>query len=120
MDGVGAYAEKSGSGKDVLRCPTVVTKEPKGYGYAFNSQLAGKPLSKIANKAQTRAVYDSDNLKRNASDPVTSLPVPARHRNRPLRRGNSTVNIMGYADGHAKAIGGGQPSSTPGADSSQP
>ncbi len=106
MDATSTYADNGGTKeKQVFRCPTVLVANPAGFGYAYNTKLAGRPLAKIANTAQSQTLYDSTNLERNASDAVTSLPSPGRHRGRrfPPRR-NSGFNIMGYADGHAKAV----------------
>ncbi len=106
MDGAGPYIDRSGANKEatVYQCPTVLVAEPGGFGYAFNRKVAGKALSKLPGPALTQLVYDSTNLKRNASDPVASLPAPGRHRTGGMRRVTLLVNIMGYADGHAKAV----------------
>jgi len=73
------------------QCPTVVATNPNGYGYAFNSAVAGSPLSSITAPATTLMIYDSSNLARNAVDALTSLPNPGRH---------SGLNNVCYADGH--------------------
>jgi hypothetical protein len=105
MDAAAPYAQKSGAGeKAVLRCPTALAANPAAFGYAYSANLAGKQLSKIANTPLAPAVYDSSNLARNAADPVTSLPNPARHRARRIRPGGGHVNMMGYLDGHAGPI----------------
>ena len=71
-------------------CPSV----PKGsYGYAFNAALSGKREPK--DPAKTPLMYDSLNPIRNASDLVTSLPVPGRHKGK---------NTIAYADGAAKRV----------------
>ena len=71
-------------------CPSV----PKGaYGYAFNGALSlAKPPK---DPAKTPLVYDSVNPIRNASDRVTSLPLPGRH---------GGGNSIAYADGHARRV----------------
>ena len=72
-------------------CPSV----PKGaYGYAFNAALSRAKPPK--DPAKTPLVYDSVSPIRNASDPVTSLPLPGRHGGK---------NTIAYADGAAKRIG---------------
>jgi len=121
MDASAAYSEtSSGGNKAVFQCPTVQVKQPSGFGYAFNTKYAGKPFSKIAAPAVAQLVYDSSNLARNASDAVTSLPNPARHHGRRFRPGARTFNIMGYVDGHAKAVSGqGGTVSAPGLDTNQ-
>jgi hypothetical protein len=89
MDGLGPYIHQEA----VFRCPSVRASGPAAYGYAFNSALASQKRSKLPRPASVRALYDSSNLARNASDPGTSLPNPPRH----LR------NVIGYADGHVSA-----------------
>jgi hypothetical protein len=87
MDALGTYIRA----EPVFHCPSVRLTGPAVYGYAFNSTLSGQKRSKLPRPATTPALYDSSNLARNASDPVTSLPDPPRH----------LGNIIGYADGHA-------------------
>jgi type II secretory pathway pseudopilin PulG len=77
----------------LLHCPSVRPGGQTSYGYAFNSPLAGKKRSKLPSPATTPVLYDSRNLARNASDPMTSLPNPPRH----------LGNVIGYADGHVRA-----------------
>jgi hypothetical protein len=123
QEGIGAYVENAGAKqKTVLRCPTVQVANPQGYGYAFNSKLAGKPASKIASPTVAQIVYDSTSLQRDATDPVTSLPSPGRHRARGFRqRAGTLVNIMGYVDGHAAAVNDtGRRLTLPGLDTSAP
>jgi len=87
-----AGAQKGSASPDmsVFHCPAV----PAGdYGYAYNSQLSRKSLADINDPRQAIELYDSSDLTRSASDPVTSLPSPPRHLH----------NIIGYVDGHAQA-----------------
>jgi hypothetical protein len=86
MDALGPYIKA----EPVFHCPSVQAEGQTSYGYAFNSALAGQKRSKLPRLARTPALYDSSDLSRNASDPVTSLPNPPRH----------LGNIIGYADGH--------------------
>jgi hypothetical protein len=74
--------------QDSLHCPSVPVP---GYGYAFDSRLAGVSYAQLHNVIRTGVIYDSTNLMRNASDPGTSLPEPGRH---------NRINSMGLADGH--------------------
>jgi prepilin-type processing-associated H-X9-DG protein len=74
-------------------------KEPRPYGFAFNSRLSNAKAPKEI--GTTPVVYDSVNPIRNASDPAVSLPSPARHKGK---------NNIAYADGHAKSIAMGAPS----------
>ncbi len=95
-------------GRTDFRCPALRKSNPEGYGYAFNSKLAGLKKSKIKDQNQTMEVYDSTDLSRNASDPATSLPSPARHEIEGGRRGDHRTrdgNVVVYADGHVRLIG---------------
>lgn len=69
------------------RCPDV----PEGSGYAMNSELSGKSVASVADKAGTPLFYDSAATTPNAHDPVSSLPDPPRHRG---------ANNIVYLDGH--------------------
>lgn len=75
---------------ELYRCPLVA----KGsWGYAFNGALDSKSPKKVKAAETVPMIYDSVNLLKNASDLVKSLPAKPRH----------TRNIIGYADGHARA-----------------
>jgi prepilin-type processing-associated H-X9-DG protein len=76
----------------ILYCPSD-PKEPQNYGYAFDSRMSLIKQDNIPSPRQASLLFDSSNLSRNASDPMTSLPSPGRH-----RQGNN----MAYADGHVK------------------
>jgi hypothetical protein len=95
MDALFPYSKDEAA----LRCP-LVGDDPQHHGYAFNSNLSLLELDKVVDPVATPLIYDSINLARNASDPVTSLPDPTRH-----QRGN----VMGYADGHARVSPPGAP-----------
>ncbi len=73
-----------------VKCPTAPTG---AFGIAFNAVLSGARPPK--SPSLVPLVYDSANPIRNASDPFTSLPSPARHRGK---------NNVAYADGHAKGV----------------
>jgi prepilin-type processing-associated H-X9-DG protein len=92
MDAAGRYRKP----ENWSHCPAVHPFSLSAFGYAFNSNLSGKKVTAIANPAATPMLYDSTNLARNASDPVTSLPEPPRH---------GAGNNLGYADGHARWSG---------------
>lgn len=114
MDSIGTHVDAGGANPDALfRCPTVQHANPAGFGYAFNNKLAGRPMSKVGAPASMQLVYDSSDLKRNASDAVSSLPNPARHITGRVRRNRTRLNVMGYLDGHVKAVSG-QGSTVPG------
>lgn len=105
MDSLVPYVDHSGTnGKTAFRCPTVAKADPKGFGYAYNSGVSGAALAKIAAPESMPIVYDSSKLERNATDAVASLPVPARHRPRRMRPNSPRVNMIGYVDGHVKAV----------------
>ena len=121
MDRVVPYSGNGGvKDKLTLQCPTVQAVHPGDYGYAYNSDLSGKLQSKVVAAALTQMVYDSTHMERSASDRVASLPSPARHRTRAMRRNGGRANIMGYADGHAKAVSDkGKATNAPGLDTNQ-
>ena len=77
------------------KCPSVSNDKNGQYGIAYNDKVAGMNLSKIKNPAQGILLYDSSNLKKDAHDAVTSLPVPGRH---------SKGNNQCFQDGHAKSV----------------
>ena len=89
MDDISPYAR----GERLFHCETAQAGSPSAYGYAFNSNLSRKKMKQVTTPATTRLLYDSSNLKQNATDPVTSLANPPRH---------NGGNNIGYVDGHAK------------------
>ena len=80
------------SGRSVYQCPSF---RQSSYGYAYNSAVSRKGLEKIASPGTTPTIYDSTRGEPNASDAMTSLPAPGRHRG---------GNDIGYADGHVKYV----------------
>lgn len=83
-----------------LHCPAVSNGTDDKYGYAYNTEVAGrnlngKPLKDLPNAAKTPLLYDSSNLAKNAHDAVTSLPNPGRHEGK---------NYILYCDGHVEAV----------------
>ena len=120
MDSASSYVENSGvRDHPAFKCPTVLVTNAAGFGYAFNSKYSMSRLTKIPTPSQAKLVYDSSNVSRNAADAVTSLPIPARHHSAQFRRTRSQFDIMGYADGHARAIdSGGKKTRVPGMDTS--
>lgn len=91
MDSTARYRRGESAQKDwTVHCPEV----PKNrFGYAFNAALSGAKLPKRPELVPL--TYESSNLRRNAVDPVTSLPRPGRH------DGKSN---LAYADGHARSV----------------
>ncbi|MCX7686540.1 MAG: DUF1559 domain-containing protein [Fimbriimonadales bacterium] len=74
MDAITPYLPRP---ERTLRCPSVPAQS---FGYAYNSQLSGMNYQNArVQKPDVPLVYDSVNLARNATDPVTSLPNPPRH-----------------------------------------
>jgi prepilin-type processing-associated H-X9-DG protein len=76
-----------------LHCPSAAQSSTDLYGYSYNRGVSGHSLATVADPRTTIMNYDSSNLARNASDPISTLPNPGRHTG-----GNNT----GYVDGHAK------------------
>ena len=75
----------------VFHCPS----SPSSFGYAFNTTASVAERKSVRNSARLPLIFDSAPGTRNASDTLTSLPKPGRH-----RKGN----IIGYADGHARWV----------------
>jgi prepilin-type processing-associated H-X9-DG protein len=69
--------------------PQAPPDRPRGRMSAWGWILSGQSSP----SRPARALYDSSNLARNASDPGTSLPNPPRH----------LGSVIGYADGHVSA-----------------
>lgn len=97
MDVIEPYSRNT----EIERCPGI--EREKGdqgqiYGYGFNSRLSIKDPESLGKPEELPLLYDSINLAKNASDPVTSLPNP------PRLHGKTRRNNMGFADGHAKSL----------------
>lgn len=105
MDDVESYVTRNSDSNHVLQCPNVRSASQKSFGYAFNSRLNLKSVSKIKTSATTELIYDSISLIRNANDPVASLPTAPRHKARAVK-GKKTIaiNFMCFVDGHVKAL----------------
>jgi hypothetical protein len=75
-----------------FHCPSA-----EGYGYTFNSDLAGRDLNQIKDSAQTPIIYDGKDLRKNAyAAALSGLAAPPRH-------GISTArNYVGYLNGSVK------------------
>ena len=73
----------------IFRCPALA--EGQNYGYAFNQNLAGLSLAKFDSPAQTVAIYETDDLTRNA------YGVQDERAYRHLGGSN-----LAFADGHVK------------------
>jgi hypothetical protein len=68
----------------------------QGYGYALNSQVAGRPLSVFPVPESIPSIFDSTDLKRNATDPTSTMPSPPRY---------GAHNTIGYLDGSTEDQG---------------
>lgn len=86
MDSLVPYAKD----QTLYRSPAVAAK---GYGYALNAQIAGTPASEFASPAEEITLFDSVDLSRNATDPISSQPSPPRY---------GINNTIAYLDGHVK------------------
>lgn len=76
MDEVSPYLPHKG----VLHCPVVAQNgHLDQYGYAYNRALSGRFYPLIVSPRKMASVYDSSDLKRNASDRLSSRPIPPRH-----------------------------------------
>ncbi len=93
MDAIKPYGSQAKKGDAPYRCPSLRAPNADSYGYAFNSNVAAKPGSKIADPRAKMLVYDSETLTRSASDPGTSSPSAGRH---------SDGSNVAFADGHVK------------------
>ena len=104
-DGVQSYLNQNGGKSSFLQCPSIRAKSSKQYGYAYNSVIGGKNLSKIKTSAIIPLVFDSTHLERNASESGISFPKPARHTVRSVKGKRKTaVNFVCYLDNHVKAF----------------
>ena len=105
MDDVESYVTRNSDSNHVLQCPNIRSVSPNSFGYAFNSRLNLKSVSKIKNAVSTELIYDSSSLFRNANDEVASLPLAPRHKARAVKgKKTITINFMCYVDGHVKAL----------------
>lgn len=83
-----------------MHCPAVSNRRDDRYGYAYNTQIAGKSLNgkalrEMPGAAKTPLLYDSTSLQKSAYDAFASLPSPGRHGGR---------NYVLYCDGHVEAV----------------
>lgn len=75
-------------------CPTL-RAEGKKFGYAMSQRYSAEKLTSIVNPAQAILLFESKNLRANASDNGTSIPIPGRHHG---------VNNFGFLDGHVEPL----------------
>jgi hypothetical protein len=85
-----------------LHCPSVSSGADDKFGYAYNADMAGKPLklsgkplNELPNAANTVLLYDSGTLDKSTSDNASSQPKPGRHDGK---------NFVLFADGTVKAV----------------
>ena len=67
------------------------------YGFAFRRSLSGAKESKIPDPAEKAMIFDSIDVRKNASGELDLLPNPPRYN---LSWGRA--NLIGFADGHAR------------------
>ena len=87
MDAIFPYVRT----EEIMHCPAVAEQGAKAYGYALNQNLSGMGLSRMGAPAQTVAIYESEDLIRNAFG--TGEERAYRH------SGGSNI---AFADGHIK------------------
>jgi hypothetical protein len=104
-------SENKGKAEYVFHCPEVSKRDPEIFGYAYNSDLNRKTLDKVGSPQTTLMLYDSSTLTANASDALTSLPSPGRHRRE--------QNQGAFADGHTARLSGTLQSYTSGGSGSE-
>jgi len=78
-------------------CPELADGTPGG-GYAMLQSLSSKTVGSVPNPKGQVAVFETTVFHRNATDEMTSLPVPGRHKIK------YSGNVFGYLDGHADYI----------------
>lgn len=88
------------SDEKFFHCPSAAQDDKSAYGYAFNEELSGVSLARIANPAFGTMIFESSKTGRNETDPLQSVMNPPRH--------YRTVNNATYIDGHAKSLRGGE------------
>jgi len=96
QEGITPYVKK----EDDFHCPETApgggSSGLSGTSYAFNSALDQVRLAQVADPRSTVLQFETTNFSRNASDAVTSLPHPARH-----RKSGVPGNNISLVDGHA-------------------
>lgn len=84
--------------EDRLRCPCLIAlKGNLVYGYAYNSDLSHEKLSSFELPEHTALAYESNESRRNASDPLTSFSGPFD----PAIRSSARANVA-YLSGHVE------------------
>ena len=71
-------------------------KPPAEYGFAFRRHLGGEDISKVVAPDQVAMVFDSTDLRRNATGELDLLPNPPRY-----HRAGTATNVVAFVDGHA-------------------
>lgn len=97
QDGLGKYVKQN---KDYF-CPTAPLGTDgipaDGTTYAFYSTLDGMALARVADPSTAVLNFETSNFARNASDAMSSLPTPGRHRS-----AAKTGNNLSFVDGHVR------------------
>ena len=79
--------------KAIFTCPTV-KRQGKQYGYAFNRNLSGTKTSAIGSPTREILIFESSNLRENASDPVSSVLQSPRHGSILLAHADGSVGVL--------------------------
>ncbi|MDR3690019.1 MAG: hypothetical protein P4L46_11615 [Fimbriimonas sp.] len=96
MDALAPYTRDEG----LYHSPAVAIGQ---YGYAMNASIVGHSATAFSDPATVETLFDSTDLRRNATDPTSTEPRPARY---------GTRNTIAYLDGHVQ-----DQSTVPGASS---
>jgi hypothetical protein len=65
--------------KDRSRLKSPIFDGTPNFGFAYNSEIAGLPLTSIPSPTSTLLVFDSTQLTKGAVAPPSTLPVPGRY-----------------------------------------
>ncbi len=97
VDASWSYAAKEDpavESESVFRCPAVSKLRTGDYGYALNSDLAGKRRDRILDPKTAPLAFDTSLTNRNASASLDTAPMPPRHRG---GRSNYAATVDGRA-----------------------
>ena len=97
QEGMVPYVKKT----EIFHCPETSPAGGESSGltgttYAYNSALDRLQLAQVAEPKNTVLHFETTNFSPNASDAMTSLPHPARH-----RKSSGAGNNVSFVDGHA-------------------
>jgi hypothetical protein len=81
----------------MFQCPSVGTATPPPFGFAFNAGLSSMRQADVGSPQTTVLLFESADVRRNASDPLRSLLATSRHGE------EGRINV-GYVEGHLKNL----------------